>query len=46
MSVIEDDEYYMISIDTTTNKGTKMLNPMPGINAMCESYRMVRKKPV
>lgn len=28
MSVIEDDEYYVISIDTTTNKGTKMLNPI------------------
>jgi len=28
MSVIEDEEYYVISIDTTTNKGTKMLNPI------------------
>jgi len=28
MSVVEDEEYYVISIDTTTNKGTKMLNPI------------------
>ena len=26
ISVIEEDEYFVISIDTTTNEGTKMLN--------------------
>jgi hypothetical protein len=28
ISVMEDGEFYVIAVDTTTNKGTKMLNPI------------------